>query len=124
MARCVEQHHHVTWNSGRKTQTGVFSKAGYFEEPAPGLKDESASVVGTGMYEPGGWGYKVFLNTSPTVIWALLRATHLGTTDPADIDYDVVAKEFKRLLTLACKPHPHPPTYKQSADIQTSRNQM
>lgn len=121
MARCVDQHHTSRWSHKPSTPTGVLTKHQISEEPAPGLKDESSRLDGVGMYEVGGWGYKAFLRKSPTVIWALLRAIHVGTIEEAEIDHNKAAKEFERLLTLACEPHINRQTHQQTADIQTSQ---
>ena len=73
-----------------------------FDEPATGLLDEG-TVKGGRCFDVGTWAYGSVILTSPTVLWALLRATHVGTTTPAAIDSEKVAEEFERLLTLACK---------------------
>jgi len=73
-----------------------------YEEAAPGLLNENC--VGGGLvFDIATWPYGDFLLTPPTVLWALLRATHVGTTTPAKIDTDKVADEFERLLKLACE---------------------
>jgi len=73
-----------------------------FEEPATGLVGEG-EVDGGEIFDVGTWSYGHLLLTSPTVVWALLRAIHIGTITPAELDHEKVAKEFERLLTLACK---------------------
>jgi len=73
-----------------------------FDEPATGLLDEGIVEEGD-CSDVGTWSYCNVLFTSPTVLWALLRATHVGTITPAEIDSEKVAKEFERLLTLARK---------------------
>jgi hypothetical protein len=73
-----------------------------YDEPAPDLLNQS-DVVGSRMFEVGTWSYGNFLLTPPTVLWALSRATYVGTTTPAKIDHKKVADEFERLLKLACK---------------------
>jgi hypothetical protein len=77
-----------------------------YEPPAPGLVNVGY-LEGGKMFEPGTIGYGAFLLISPTVLWALYRATHVGTTTPAKIDHNKVAKEFERLLTLACESSAH-----------------
>jgi hypothetical protein len=73
-----------------------------YEDPAPALVDQSW-VAGGRAFEVGTWSYADFLLTPPTVLWALLRAEHVGTTKPAKLEHGKVAEEFERLLTLACK---------------------
>jgi hypothetical protein len=73
-----------------------------YDEAAPGLLNESF-VGGARLFDVATWAYGDFLLTPPTVLWALLRATYVGTTKPAKIDSDKVAVEFRRLLTLACE---------------------
>jgi hypothetical protein len=73
-----------------------------YDEAAPGLLNESF-VKGGRLFDAATWSYGAFLLTPPTVLWALLRATYVGTTKPAKIDHEKVADEFERLLTLACK---------------------
>jgi hypothetical protein len=123
IARWVNAYHHVTWDA----PVGIFYSCDVrqdYEEAAQGLKNV-LEIGGAGIFEVGGWGYQRFLRTSPTVIWALLRATRLDTTRAAKIDYDVVAKEFEKLLTLACKLSClHTTMYDRSADTQTNRNQI
>ena len=75
------------------------------DEAAPGLLNESF-VGGGRMYDAATWAYGDFLLTPPTVLWALLRATYVGTTKAAEIDHKKVADEFERLLTLACESLP------------------
>jgi hypothetical protein len=73
-----------------------------YDEAAQGLLNESF-VGGGRMFDAATWSYGAFLLTPPTVLWALLRATYVGTTTPAKINSDRVADEFERLLTLACE---------------------
>lgn len=77
-----------------------------YDEAAPALLNESY-VGGSRMFDAATWSHSSFLHTPPTVLWALLRATYVGTTTPAEIDSDKVADEFERLLTLACKSSGH-----------------
>jgi hypothetical protein len=120
----VKKYHHINWEKHSGPFVPWISRRSY-EEAVQGLKDV-CEIGGAGIFEVGGWAYQTLLVTPPTVVWALLRATHLGTTQAAEIDYDVVAEEFEKLLTRACKLYftcPLP-NYDQSADIQTNRNQM
>jgi len=73
-----------------------------YDEATPGLLSEDF-MEGGRVFDVATWSYGSFLLTPPTVLWALLRATHVGTTRPATIDSDKVADEFERLLKLACK---------------------
>jgi hypothetical protein len=73
-----------------------------YETPAPGLKSHR-TVSGGQIFDLGTWRYETFLKLPPTTVWALLRATVVGTSEPAEIDYGSVAREFERLLTLACE---------------------
>lgn len=73
-----------------------------YDEAAPSLLKEPF-VGGSRTLDAATWSYGSFLLTPPTVLWALLRATYVGTTTPAEIDGDKVADEFERLLKLACK---------------------
>ena len=60
-------------------------------------------IGGARSFDVGTWSYGDLLLTPPTVLWALLRATQIGTTTPAKIDPGKIADEFERLLTLACE---------------------
>jgi hypothetical protein len=73
-----------------------------YDEAAPALLKETC-VGGGRMFDAATWSYGNFLLTPPTVLWALLRATYVGTTKPAEIDHNRVANEFERLLKLACE---------------------
>jgi hypothetical protein len=78
-----------------------------YDEAAPGLLNQSY-VGGGRIFDAATRAYGDFLLTPPTVLWALLRATYVGTTVlPAKIDSDKVADEFERLLKLACKSSGH-----------------
>jgi hypothetical protein len=89
-----------------------------YDDPAPGLEG-SGAISGGKIVDLGAWGYNRFLQVPPSAVWALLRATHVGTTKPAEIDPDKVAEEFERLLTLACKSQSY-----GLADSQTSPRRM
>ena len=73
-----------------------------YDEEAPGLLNEDR-IEGARSFDVGTWSYGDLLLTPPTVLWALLRATQIGTTTPAKIDPGKIADEFERLLTLACE---------------------
>lgn len=106
IAGFVKRDHHVVWNnaSGGSPADFFANNRRYrplYGGPAPGLIEIDA-MNGGKLFEIGTWRYIQILLTPPTVVWALLRATHVGTITPAKINYDKVAEEFERLLTLAC----------------------
>lgn len=108
MSGFIEREHSTKWTTepGLGTTSERLSRKRFYqqahEKPAPGLLDADFAAGGR-TFEAGTWSYGDFLLTSPTVLWALLRATHVGTTTPARLDHGKVAKEFERLLTLACE---------------------
>lgn len=73
-----------------------------YDDSAAGLRPISAADGGS-IWDLGTWRYETFLKLPPTAVWALLRAVYVGTERTAQIDYNEVAEEFERLLTLACK---------------------
>jgi hypothetical protein len=73
-----------------------------YDDSAAGLRPISAAAGGR-IWDLGTWRYETFLKLPPTAVWALLRAVYVGTERTAQIDYNEVAEELERLLTLACK---------------------
>ena len=107
IANCLRRRHSVAWRDIRgDPQANRFvsyqTTRSVYDEAAPKLLDEDF-IGGNRVFDVATWSYGSFLLTPPTVLWTLLRATHVGTTSPAQIDHDKVADEFERLLTLACE---------------------
>lgn len=109
IAGFVKRDHDVVWSHPSKGDSSpekffdIHRRTRHvYEDPLPGLKGEGR-VPDARVFDVGTWPYTHFLLTPPTVIWALLRATHVGTTTPAKIDHKKVGNEFERLHTLACE---------------------
>jgi len=107
-ASWIRSHHNVSWTQASTDNsnnldpfTGV-DVSPDFEDRAPALQD-CLAMPGERVFDIGTWAYWRFLKLSPTTAWALLRATHVGTTQHAKLDHNKVATEFERLLTLACE---------------------
>jgi len=58
------------------------------------------TIDGGKVLELGTWGYRSYLGLSPTTAWALLRARHLATTVPCEVDGARFKAEFSKLLDI------------------------
>jgi hypothetical protein len=69
------------------------------DKPIPGLMGYEAMEDGQ-MFELGKWGYREFLELSPTSAWAILRARYLAIDDTGRIDGKRLEHELKKLLVV------------------------
>jgi len=110
VAACIRAHRNETWSTSRSKKpepnlAPPFSNDSLrrsYDGCAPGLK-KIRSLQSTQVLDLGTWAYMNFLQIPPTIVWAMLRATHLGTTKMATIDHEKVLPEIEKLLTLACE---------------------
>ena len=112
VAACIRAYRNETWSTSRSKKPEPnrdlpFSSASLrqtYDEAALGLTS-FGPLKGSQVLDLGSWGckHKGFLKIPPTIAWAMLRATHLGTTKIAIIDHEKVSEEFEKLLTLACE---------------------
>jgi len=58
------------------------------------------TIDGGKVHELGTSGYRSYLGLSPTTAWALLRARHLATTVPCEVDGAKFKAEFAKLLDI------------------------
>jgi len=110
VAACIRAYRNETWSVPHPTKPDpdldlLFSKDSIrqnYDERAPNLAN-FASLKGAKVLDLGTWRYTSFLQIPPTIVWAMLRATHLGATKMAIIDHEKVLHELEKLLILACE---------------------
>jgi hypothetical protein len=73
-----------------------------YDRPAAGLVGDSAGIESP-FFEIGGFSYDEFLRLPPTVVWALARSIYLARVDHGEVDVNVMAQLFEKLLRSACK---------------------
>jgi hypothetical protein len=73
-----------------------------YDRAAAGLAGSSAGIESP-FFEIGGFSYAEFLRLPPTIVWALARSTYLARKDYGEVDVDVMAQHFEKLLKSACK---------------------
>jgi hypothetical protein len=59
-----------------------------------------SGIVGGRIFDLGTWDTRSYLQLSPTTAWALLRARHLATTVPCEVDGAKFQAEFAKLLDI------------------------
>ena len=52
------------------------------------------AIPKSSIFDIGSWSYKSYLELSPTTTWAILRARHLATTVPSEVDGEKFQAEF------------------------------
>jgi hypothetical protein len=70
-----------------------------YDYPVPKLLAHRA-IIGSMVSDLGTWNYHTFLELPPTTTWAILRARHLATTVPCEVDGEKFQAEFAKLLDI------------------------
>jgi hypothetical protein len=101
---CVRLHHNHEWFDDepmpRHVEDFLKTSQSYLHDtPVPelmGYKD----IKEEQMFDLGTWGYRDFLELSPTSTWAILRARHLATTHRSRVDGKRFEHELRELLAV------------------------
>jgi hypothetical protein len=72
----------------------------HHDEFIPALSLNDTTVLGSDAFDLGAWSHIRFLDLSPNVSWAILRARKIATTGPPTVDARVFSVELKRLLGI------------------------
>jgi len=101
----IKQWHAGTWDTSPTSDIGKpkpFPTFGdlYLQDCSVAELLEVANIRGADVFDLGSWGYESHLQLSPTTTWAIMRARHLATTVPSEVDGAKFQDEFAKLLDI------------------------